>query len=340
MTKPKTPESGMLIVTPRLAAMETPLPKPSPMDGIDAFVEASTRRSELVGRLRDMLDASVPVPIESPPTPTKDLGFAKGFREREAQGGRSGEPADPELWSSLYKDLWRPSDGEEYTLANPTSNGNTTYEIVTPDDDGFEENGFDAYSFDMHQTALNFAFDGEWQEALTAFTTFALQDSQGTRRPVDYARAWFNCGVLEFALEDEERKRVARVVAKGHFNQVLEKLADNDKWQSEPVLLDAKARHAKLVEEIDRVWDEHSANAKALETEAEAFSNKKDFDNAIAAWERCENAWLSAGTMRDAADGDDVEYHEEDVKGFVLSVRAKAAEAKKMRDNPKGKKKK
>ena len=72
------------------------------MESVNVFIEASTRRSALVARLRGMLDASVPVPPESPATPKSELNFAKGFPE-------PAKDEYPEFWDLLYKELWNPN---------------------------------------------------------------------------------------------------------------------------------------------------------------------------------------------------------------------------------------
>ena len=81
------------------------------MESVEAFIEASTRRSALVARLRGMLDASVPVPPESPATPKSELNFAKGFPE-------PAKDENPELLDLLYKELWNPEPEGDGTETN------------------------------------------------------------------------------------------------------------------------------------------------------------------------------------------------------------------------------
>ena len=81
------------------------------MESVNAFIEASTRRSALVARLRGMLDASVPVPPESPATQKSELNFAKGFPE-------PAKDEYPEFWDLLYKELWNPEPEGDGTETN------------------------------------------------------------------------------------------------------------------------------------------------------------------------------------------------------------------------------
>lgn len=301
------------------------------MAGIDdEIVAASTRRIELVERLRCMLDASVPVPPETPSTPTKDLGFSKGF---PVVPRWQGQPADVEVWESLYKTLWRPGDGEDYSWV-PESDGDDQhgtgdrkYEIVL--DNNRDGDG----PFNWHETGLTRVFAGEFAESIEWFTKIELYDGA---HPLDRARAVFNKGVL-YGHTDGKNGRVPNAIHEFHkAHELLTTKAGTERgWASDPIVADAESRENVLTQERDATWRTNADAAKALELEAEALAVAKQWDNAIEAWGKCETAWGFAGDARDGTFGHGTEdAFGTDVEARIADARAKAGDAAAERDKP------
>ena len=207
------------------------------MESVNQFIEASERRSALVARLRGMLEASVPLPPESPATPKSELNFAKGFPE----------PAEddeyPAYWEYLYKELWNPEpegDGTE-------TNGAQIFVSLVDQEDPSEPPGRldasdPAYLYSNWKFLLEELKKGEkftfsnWVSMYHNANNYDKARPDGSEDPVphlDKAMAEFNTAMIMMSASDENHYVTYAITtstgagsAFWHFKRALANLED------------------------------------------------------------------------------------------------------------------
>jgi len=207
------------------------------MESVKQFIEASERRSALVARLRGMLEASVPLPPESPATPKSELNFAKGFPE----------PAEddeyPAYWEYLYKELWNPEpegDGTE-------TNGAQIFVSLVDQEDPSEPPGRldasdPAYLYSNWKFLLEELKKGEkytfsnWVSMYHNANNYDKARPDGSEDPVphlDKAMAEFNTAMIMMSASDENHYVTYAITtstgagsAFWHFKRALANLED------------------------------------------------------------------------------------------------------------------
>jgi hypothetical protein len=178
------------------------------MESVKQFIEAAERRSALVARLRGMLEASVPLPPESPATPKSELNFAKGFPE----------PAEddeyPAYWEYLYKELWNPEpegDGTE------TNGAQIFVSLVDQEDPSEHPQSLDAsdpaYLYSNWKFLLEQVEEGlkkytfsNWVSMYPIANNYDKARPDGSEDPVphlDKAMAEFNTAMIMMSASDE-----------------------------------------------------------------------------------------------------------------------------------------
>jgi hypothetical protein len=277
------------------------------MDAIARFVEASDRRTRLVRRLKDMLDVSVPVPPDSPATPTSALNFAKGFPEPRV------DTAYPEVWNALYKELWDPRPEGNST----ETNGADVYVDSETETDGIRV-------LDLWNSALNEARRGAGFDTFVAFAkNHPVRSSQDARPKghIDVAMAYFNAGACQEAgFDEDERWPLLRFSAcargaEAKFRRALTFLEDSggggggasaryDAARAE-VRERVEARIESALAAREEAWRVNSRAARESAETARTLAVADDAERAGRAWKLVKTAWETAisaknGTVNDA----------------------------------------
>ena len=303
------------------------------MESVNAFIEASTRRSALVARLRGMLDASVPVPPESPATPKSELNFAKGFPE-------PAKDEYPEFWDLLYKELWNPEpegDGTE------TNGAQIFVSQVDPADPSVDP-------WDLPKTAPEFLYS-HWKHFLDLAKKDYDENHKGQkaidspRRPsisllgpfrdgynnannydnvgrenlphLDKAMAWFNEGVVHecgFVVDITLFCPDARAVCLGRggaywcYERALAELEDYGEEsggasaryaaQKREVRANIEARMARIQQRNEELWSVNVQAARDQSAAAAACEAADDLAAAFDAWFTAEQKWYCAAFTR------------------------------------------
>lgn len=294
------------------------------LDRLNGMLIASTeqlqpRLAEMFGEAELAEEYFPPSPFAKKPTrkaPTplpEPLPLPEPEPTLEPEPARwSGTPADQEVWAALYKDLWRPAEGEDTSWM--------------------------AHAEGWHENALQRAFDGAWDDAIGWLTK--MQNEHTQQHPVDCAMVSFNLGVLYLETTKADRLLLsARAFAEAI--EAHESGPAGDEGKPNPVLTDAKQWHAGAMELHSALVQTTTADAKVLETKAAAFVTAKDFDAAIEAWGNVSQAWLRAGAVLDGAVLENEDLLEDEIKQKMTNARAKTGEATAARDKAsKGRKKK
>lgn len=319
------------------------------MESVEAFIEASTRRSALVARLRGMLDASVPVPPESPATPKSELNFAKGFPE-------PAKDEYPEFWDLLYKELWNPEpegDGTE------TNGAQIFVSLVDPADPSVD-------TWDLPKTAPEFLYS-HWKYFLDGAKKNAKKNDDENYKHVPYlgrfrdgynnannydnvgredlphldkAMAWFNEGVVhEFGFVEDFTRYCpdASAVCLGRggaywcYERALAELEEYGEEsggasaryaaQKREVRANIEARMAPIPQRNAEFWSVNVQAARDQSAAAAAFEAADDLAAAFEAWRIAQQKWYCAAFTRNGrTEEGEVDYSgpegEECKKGF------------------------
>jgi hypothetical protein len=298
------------------------------MESVEAFIEASTRRSALVARLRGMLEASVPVPPESPATPKSELNFAKGFPE-------PAKDENPELLDLLYKELWNPEpegDGTE------TNGAQIFVSQVDPADPSVDP-------LDLPRTAPEFLYS-HWKHFLdhakkdndekhshvfylrnfrNGYNNANNYDNGGRENlpHLDKAMAWFNEGVFrEFGFvydisrycPDASAVCLGRGGAYWCYERALAELEDYGEEsggasaryaaQKREVRANIEARMAPIPQRNAELWSVNVQAARDQSAAAAAREAADDLAEAIDAWVEAQRKWHRAAVTRNGYSGE------------------------------------
>ena len=292
------------------------------MESVKQFIEASERRSALVARLRGMLEASVPLPPESPATPKSELNFAKGFPE----------PAEddeyPAYWEYLYKELWNPEpegDGTE------TNGAQIFVSLVDQEDPSEHPESLDpsepAYLYSNWKFILEQLKKGEertfrnWVRMYPHnANNYDKARPEGSEDPVphlDKAMAEFNTAMIMMGATDLDYHYVTHAIrtstgegsAIWHFKRALANLEDYGEVGG-----GASARYAAQKSEMRKVIEhrlkEHlEANEVAWQSNAQrardaagaAAASDATGDELAAVWADVEDCWTIAIAAKNGA---------------------------------------
>lgn len=302
------------------------------MESVNAFIEASTRRSALVARLRGMLDASVPVPPESPATPKSELNFAKGFPE-------PAKDEYPEFWDLLYKELWNPEPEGDGTETNGAQIFVSQVYLADPSVDPFDLHAPEKtapeflYSHWKHFLDLakkDYDENHKGQKArenprLSSFS-FLHQFRDGYNNANNYdnvgrenlphldkAMAWFNEGVVHecgFVPDHTSFCPDAYAVCLGRggayecYERALAELEDYGEEsggasaryaaQKREVRANIEARMARIRQRNEELWSVNVQAARDQSEAAAAFEAADDLAAAFDAWYAAETKWYCA----------------------------------------------
>ena len=293
------------------------------MESVKQFIEASERRSALVARLRGMLEASVPLPPESPATPKSELNFAKGFPE----------PAEddeyPAYWEYLYKELWNPEpegDGTE------TNGAQIFVSLVDQEDPSEHPESLDtsdpAYLYSNWKFILEQLKKGEehtfkiWESYYPSANNYPEGSEDSIPVPhLDKAMAEFNQAIVMMTFPDENHY-VAHAIrtstrdmygsAFWHFKRALANLEDYGEVGG-----GASARYAAQKSEMREVVEQRikmhlesnevawQSNAQRARDAADAAAASDATGEELAAvWADVEDCWTIAIAAKNGAKED------------------------------------
>ena len=301
------------------------------MESVQGFIEASARRSALVARLRGMLEASVPLPPESPATPKSELNFAKGFPQPAKD-----EPAQPEFWDLLYKELWNPEPDGDGTETNGAQVFVSRVDQADPSADPRElpttapEYLYSLWKYDLDETkAGKSVYLGQFRDQYNNANNY---DKAGREHlpHLDKAMSFFNEGVLcEHGFPSDHVVHIApdwRAVALGrdgaywHYERALAELEDYGEEsggasaryaaQKREMRANIEARMAPIPQRNAEMWLVNVQAAREASEAAVAFDAANDVVAAAEAWKVAEQKWYCAALTRNGRTegADDADY--------------------------------